>query len=83
MSHCHPCNGRGGCFLRALLDECCSTIANNSCGSEPARDSGGSAHNDVGYAAVIASRLAPTGVAVRRKKAAAPEGSSGFFRRTA
>ncbi|MBD0705653.1 hypothetical protein CF597_21925 [Pseudomonas sp. PSB1] len=32
------------------------------CGSEPARDSGGSACIDVEWAAVIASRLAPTWV---------------------
>ncbi|AUM68327.1 hypothetical protein C0J56_05100 [Pseudomonas fluorescens] len=34
------------------------------CGSEPARDSGGSVTDDVDCAAVIASRLAPTVVRV-------------------
>ncbi len=34
------------------------------CGSEPARDSGGSVQEDVGCAGVIASKLAPTGFCV-------------------
>ncbi|MGN8278204.1 non-ribosomal peptide synthase/polyketide synthase [Pseudomonas sp. SMN5] len=34
------------------------------CGSEPARDSGGSGNDDVGGADAIASRLAPTGAGV-------------------
>jgi hypothetical protein len=41
----------------ALLIILCSL---KLCGSEPARDSGGSVDGDAGCAAVIASRLAPT-----------------------
>ncbi|AWY41611.1 hypothetical protein DKY63_17640 [Pseudomonas putida] len=37
-------------------------LAQNPCRSEPARDCGGSGGIDVGCAAVIASRLAPTGL---------------------
>ncbi len=40
------------------LEVCTSTI---HCGSEPARDGGGSVGLDVGWTGVIASRLAPTG----------------------
>ncbi|MBD0702012.1 hypothetical protein CF597_03165 [Pseudomonas sp. PSB1] len=38
-----------------------ATIGAIYCGSEPARDSGGSACTNVECTAVIASRLAPTG----------------------
>ena len=36
-------------------------LSANPCGSEPARDSGGSVNIDAECSAVIASRLAPTG----------------------